>query len=75
LIAVTITVPATASFQARGQQPLFPVAPFVKGDHHVHYAVSRDGKRFVMIHRIEAPGGGLVWVHNWSADLKLRGKS
>ncbi|HKE91605.1 MAG TPA: protein kinase [Gemmatimonadales bacterium] len=75
-IVVQVAVTATATFQVRGQQPLFPAAPFVKGDHHAHYAVSRDGQQFVMIHRIEAAGGTpLIWVHNWSADLKQRGQN
>ena len=73
---IAAQVTTTPSFQVSAQQPLFPAAPFVKGERHAHYAVSRDGQRFVMIHRIEPPGGSpLIWVHNWSADLKPPGKN
>ena len=70
LVAVDVTVQPT--FAAGQQRVLFSIAGVSRSPFHALYDISPDDQRFVMLRRVQAEQGELIWVDNWFEELKAK---
>ncbi len=63
------------TFAAGQQRVLFSIAGFLGSTRlafHTLYDVSPDDQRFVMLRRVQAEQGELIWVDNFFEELKAK---
>ncbi|HXY70399.1 MAG TPA: protein kinase [Gemmatimonadales bacterium] len=74
LMAAAVT--RGAAFATSGVRPLFSTAPYFNEAFHQSYEVAPDGRSFYFLRPAQAAGGphtpDIVWVENWSADLRAK---
>ena len=70
LVAVEVTV--QPPFSVGRQRVLFSMAGFLGGRRHALYDIDPDDQRFVMLRRVQAEPGELIWVENWFEELKAK---
>jgi serine/threonine-protein kinase len=67
---VAVEIQTSDTFQVGEERALFPAAPYLAHLQHPQYDVSPDGERFLMVRTLREGHSQLIWVRNFSVELK-----